>query len=157
MITPPSNSSPADSKWRFLIAFPLADFLSDRNRRCDLAEGFFFHALIKLDIPPGCIADIERTLADFAGGIRNNFQQDGRDFPGQVRVFCQRKSTGGLTALQPYPLDHQKQNALVFPGLNRKINGGWGFFLIARGGDVASDAHQHSANLVDVYLYKEGE
>jgi hypothetical protein len=153
MILHPSNSSPADTNWRFLIAFPLADFLSDRNRQCDLTAGFLYQALIKLDISPECLADIDRTLTDFAGEKWRNFQQGGHDYPGQVRFFCQRKSIGGLAALQPDPHDHTIQNALVFPGLNTKINGGWGFFLIARGGDVDLGP----ANLVDVYLYREGE
>jgi hypothetical protein len=157
MITPPSNSRHADPKWRLLIEFPLAVFLSERSRNHDPAAGLLFQALCKLDISSECVADIERSLVDFAAHIWRHFQGGEHDVPGQVRIFYQRKRIGGHAALQPYPLDHRIQNALVVPGLNRKTNGGWGFFLIARGGDVASHGPQNPANLVDVYLYREGE
>jgi hypothetical protein len=157
MITPPSNSRHADPKWRLLIEFPLAAFLSECGRNDDPAAGFIFQALTNLDISSECIADIERSLVDFAAQIWSRFQRDKQDLSGQVRVYCQRSIIGGHAALQPYPLDQRVQNALVIPGLNRKTNGGWGFFMIARGGEIAPHGPQPPANLVDVYLYREGD
>jgi hypothetical protein len=36
------------------------------------------------------------------------------------------------------------------------INGGWGYFIIERSGDHAGSP-ERSCQLIDLYLYKEGE
>jgi hypothetical protein len=152
--TPKANDCPDDSQWYLLVEYPLSVFLLDRNRRDDCMAGILFQSLSKLGVPPECGADIRMMLAEFADEVGEHTKQGRWNLPGWVRVFCQRKMIDGEQ------LGHTEQAAKIAPeilGLGMKIKGGLGFFLIEKGGTASPGFQEDPENLVDVYLYREGE
>ena len=47
--------------------------------------------------------------------------------------------------------------AQVIDHVDAEITGAWGYFLIERGGGFSPGSSTGTYNLIDLYLYKEGE
>ncbi len=129
-LTLPPNDRSDDPLWYYLAEFSLSEFLSDHDRRDELAAGLLFQAVRELSMPPECVENIEMTLAEFAREALEHFKQGGLEISGRICVFCQKKVI---------------------------TNGGWGYFLIERGSSSSPGSTRLSRNSVDLYLYEEGE
>jgi hypothetical protein len=136
----------------------LSEFLSDLDQRDALATGLLLQAVRCLAMPPACVEQIEQTLVEFVKEDWERRKPAKQGLPGQMRVFCQRKiidvENAGRTALQPHLTGQATEQAPMF---GKKLNGGWGFFLIERGGSLSPGFAARLGHSVDVYLYKEGE
>ena len=153
--------SPDDSEWYLLTEWPLSEFLSDLDQKDVLSTRLLFQAVRRLVMPSGCVEKIEMTLAEFAKEDWGRRKPGERGGLGQVRVFCQRKiidaERSGYASLQPHSAGQATEQAPMLFNLEKKLNGGWGFFLIERGGIHSPGFAARMGDSVDVYLYKEGE
>ncbi len=149
-----------DPIWCFLAEFSLGEFMSDHDRRDDLTAKLLFQTVRELGISPDCVENIEMTLTGFAKEALVHFKPGAVEVPERIRVFCQKKMIASANLAKtsvPYYAEPGMKHApaITYPG--SKINGGWGYFLIERGGNLSAGSCVRSWNSIDLYLYKEGE
>ncbi len=140
--------------WYFLGELLISEILAF-HRRDELTDGLWVQTVCELSMPLECVDNIKKTLTGFASDAWVKFEQEKLDVPGRVRLFCQKKiiDNANSTEITPYHAEHPIDLIKgVHPSV-AKIKGGWGYFVIEKGGDVLTD----SSNSVDLYLYKEGE
>lgn len=154
------NFKSGDPVWILLAELSLGDFLSDHGRRDSPTAGFLFQMVQELGMPLECVEDIAMLVTEFAKESPAHYKQDGLEFPGRIRIFCQKKivddANVGRTTLQAYHTEQAREHSPMILDFGTKMNGGWGCFLIKRGGDISDDASLGSHHLVDLYLYREG-
>jgi hypothetical protein len=89
--------------------------------------------MLELGIPPEWVENIEMTLTGFAREALAHFKQGRPALPERIRVFCQKKMVA------------------------EKMSGGWGYFLIERTESPCDTFAGRPHQIVDLYLYREGE
>jgi hypothetical protein len=142
--------------WYLLAESSLVEFTSEIDRGDELKAGLF-QKIQELDIPPQCVEKIDRTLKGFVREALVHLEQPELELPWRIRVFCQKKLIDGLTSAKiSEPCHSGKYGAEMMHHPSTVMDGGWGYFLIERGGDVYADSSLSSYQLVDIYLYKEG-
>jgi hypothetical protein len=127
------ESRAKDSGWYLLGEYPLSTFLPGPEKGEEITAGLLCQTMRELGLPPEYIGNIERTLAGFAKEALVYFRHGRVELPGRIRFLCQRKM------------------------IDKEMKGGWGYFVIERRGYVSADSPVNSPDLVDLYLYKEGE
>jgi hypothetical protein len=119
-----------------------------------------FQEVKELGLPPECVENIEITLAGFAKEALAHFKQGKVELPGRIRVYCQNKiiddANSARANSRPYHAEQSVEH-LQMIYQSSAIKGGWGYFLIERGGNVPVDSLEGSRNTIDLYLYKEGK
>lgn len=106
-----------------------------------------------LGVPPEWIGKVEMTLTGVAKLALVPIKPGSSERSGSIRVFCQKKLIDDANSTKTARPGHAEQ---TYPSATI-MNGGWGYFLIERGGNVSTDSSESSRNSVDLYLYKEGE
>ncbi len=149
-----------DQGWVFLVEHSINDFTVANERGDDGTAGSLLPTVRDLGIPPECLKKMVRTLIEFAGQMIVPFNQGKAEYPLVIRLFCQKKlkdETRSEKTSRHLDTDHDKDHASFIHHPGSKMNGGWGYFLIERGGDVSASGSETSQKTVDLYLYKEGK
>ena len=145
-----------DQEWVLLAELSLGDFLSDPDRREEPTAGYLFQTLRELGMPLECVENIAMLVTKFAKESPVYYKQEGSEFPPRIRIFCQKKNVddanAGRAISRPDHTEQAMEHSPMILDFDTKMNGGWGCFLIKRGGSVSDDSH----HLVDLYLYREG-
>lgn len=153
------KSRPEDPVWYRLAELSLRDFLSDYDRRDESAAGSLFQMVREMGMSAEFMENIVGTLAVFAKEALMRDKQGRLEFPGRIRIFCQKgilddaKST---KTSRPYHTKQGKKHTQSFPESGTNMIGGWGYFMIEGGGDLPSHSSAAPHKYVDLYLYKEG-
>ena len=154
------NFTPDNLMWYFLAEFSLSKFLLDPYRGDELTTGLLFQTMQELDMPHECVKNIALLVTEFAKESPAHFKQEGVEFPARIRVFCQKKVIDDANTTRPtsrpYHTEQAMEDSPMMPEVGTKMNGGWGYFFIERGGNVSTGSSVSSRNSVDLYLYKEG-
>jgi hypothetical protein len=104
--------------------------------------------------------NIAKLVIEFAKESPVHYKQEGLEFPARIRIFCQKKIIDDANAARatsrPYHTEQAMHHSPMILDFGTKMNGGWGCFLITKGGNVSDDASLSSHHLVDLYLYREG-
>ena len=133
--------------------------MSDPDGREEPAAVYLFRMVPELGMPLECVETIVMLVSEFAKESVHD-KQEGLDFPGRIRVFCQKKildeANAERTTLRPYPAEQAMEHPPMILDFGTKINGGWGCFLVKRGSNVSDDASLSADHFIDLYLYKEG-
>ena len=151
------NYKSDDPVWHLLAEFSLQVFFSDHDQRAEPAAGSPFQMLRELGVSPDFAENIARTLVGFAKEALERDKQERQEFPGRIRIFCQKKILDDVNPAITSALDRNIQGQLhtkSFPDSETNMVGGWGYFMIERGEDLpSSSAIPHTC--VDLYIYKE--
>jgi len=154
------NFRSADPVWVLLAELSLGDFLSDHDQRDEPTAGYLFQMVRELGMPFECMENIAKLVTEFAKESPVHYKQEGLEFPARIRIFCQKKiiddANAARTTSRPYHTEQAMHHSPMILDLGTKMNGGWGCFLIKKGGNVSDDASLSSHHLVDLYLYREG-
>lgn len=154
------NFNSDDPVWVLLVELSFSDFLSDHDRKDGLMAGLMFQTIQQFGMPPECMENITRTLAGFAQEALAHQKQERLEFPGGIRIFCQKKMIQDVNAASASGPDHVEQGKKqkqIFPDCEASKIGGWGYFMIERGEDLPPYSAGIPHNSIDLYLYKEGE
>ena len=154
------NFRPDEPIWVLLAELSLGDFLSADDRRDEPTAGFLLQTLPELGMSAECMENIARTLAGFAREALVRTKQAGLEFPGRIRIFCQKKMIDEANSVKTERPDHtaqDKKQKQILPDSGANTIGGWGYFIIERGEDSPPDTSAIPHNSIDLYLYKEGE
>lgn len=154
------NGRSNDSVWQFLAEYSLSEFLPDHDKGDELTTGLLFQTIRDLGIPPECLNKIERILIEFFKQTMMQFNQGKREFPIMIRLFYRKKmiksGNSAKTARDLQAKQTIEPMQMIHPA-DTKIFGGWGFFFIERARDFQAGSLVGSSNLIDLYLYQEGE
>jgi hypothetical protein len=126
---------PDPAEWHFLVELSLNEFFIELDRSAGLAAGRLYQTVRQLGMPAERVENMEMILAGFAKEAPVYFNEGRLELTGRIRVFCQKK------ILEAGP----------------ELSGGWGYFVIERGGKDSAGPLENCWNSVDLYLYKEGE
>ncbi len=155
-----NKASSTDSDWEFLGEYSLSEFLVDMDMRDRAELGLLFQAVKALAIKPELVDIIENKLAMFASQAPGKLDQRRFDAPTFVRIFCHKDNRREEISVEPSN-DTATRRAIpstqIIDRSDPDIKGGWGYFLIERGGGFAPNSIVNTYNLIDLYLYKEGE
>lgn len=149
-----------DPVWVLLSELSLRDFLSDHDRRGMPAAGYLFKMVRELGMSPECMENITRTLAGFAKEALLGYKPGRVELAGRIRIFCQKKMIEDANSAKPSSPHHTEQHKRpeqIFPDSGVNPIGGWGYFMIERGGDFPTDSSIIPHSDIDLYLYREGE
>ncbi len=144
--------------WQLLAEFSFKEFINDHERSDGLTTRCLFQSVEALRIPGKCLENIDGTLTWFAEEALLRSMQGKYELTGRIRLFCQDKPAGDLYSTKISRLSHPLQALEPVQAIHQstaKMIGGWGYFLIERGGATSTDMILQ--NSVDLYLYKEGE
>jgi hypothetical protein len=154
------NSRSEDLVWVLLAELSVRDFLSDHDRKEKSKAGYLFQTVRELGMPLGCVQDIAMLVTEFTKESPVHDEQEGLEFPGRIRIFCQKKiiddANAARTTSRPYHTEQPMEPSPMILDVGAKMDGGWGCFLLRRGGNVSDDASLRSDHFVDLYLYREG-
>jgi len=143
--------------WCFLAEYSLSKFLDEPGTGDWTASGLLSQTVQELGIPVECINHIGMTLRSFAREALAHYQQERTDLPGRIRIFCQKKLVDNVYSAKTsrtYHTEHAMEHAQLIIDSGKKMNGGWGYFIIERSGGEAGSS-ERSSLLVDLYLYQE--
>ncbi len=149
-----------DPVWILLAELPLRDFLLDRDWKDESTAGYLFQTARELGMSPECMENIAGTVTEFAEEALVRYKQEGSEFPGRIRIFCQKKiidDANSEKTSRPYHTEQGKKQKQIFPDSGANTVGGWGYFMIERGEDLPPYSSALSHNYIGLYLYKEGE
>jgi hypothetical protein len=127
-----NKNSTDDPKWVFLSEYLVSGFIAEEIGS-EPGVGLLLKTVQDFGIPPACLLEIEKTLTGFTQETIVQINQGRSGLPVTIRLFCQKRM------------------------MEEKANGGWGYFFIERGGEYPAGSSANAHNLVDLYLYKEGE
>ena len=154
------DSGSENPVWVLLAELSLRDFLSEQDREDGSTTEFLLQTVREWGMPLECVENIAVLVTEFAKESRLHSAQEGLEFPASVRIFCQKEIIDEVNAARPtsraYPAEPALEHSAMISDFGTKMNGGWGCFLIKRGGNVSNDASPRLHHLVDVYLYREG-
>jgi len=149
-----------DPVWQFLAEYPLSEFLSDHDKEGELTAGLLFQTMRELGIPLDYLENIDMTLKGFAKEALVHFKQGKIEFPIVIRLFYGKKLINSGNSAKAASDIQAKQTIeptqIILPA-DTKIFGGWGFFIIERARDFPVGSFVGSLNIIDLYLYQEGE
>lgn len=152
-------SKTTDPEWRFLGEYPLNELMKEMDNQEWTNTSLLFRTISAMGIHPELLSNIESELMRFVkeGGAQLN---KGRyQAPAYVRLFCQKKTMEGINSAKSSSQLNAELTSIpnqIIHQTDAGINGGWGCFLIKRGGNDSEDASPSSNYFVDLYLYREG-
>lgn len=149
-----------DPVWYFIAEYSLSAGTVGKNIESEFTAGTLFQTMQNLGIPPECLQKIERTVAGFAKEATVHFNQGRCELPVSVRLFCPQKMVEDVNSEKISNHCNEERSMEPAQSIRRaetKTNGGWGYFLIERGGDFPHGSSRNCHNMIDLYLYKEGE
>ena len=154
------NSNLTDPDWCFLGEYALKGLVVDGEIRGRSEDGMLRETIRGLGIGAELIDSIERKLIEFISGAMAQLNQLRFETPTTIRVFCQKKMEEDENSMKSLSLIKEKQTLRFSTNIHQPVpavNGGWGYFLVERNGGFAPNSTVSTFNLVDLYLYKEGE
>ncbi len=149
-----------DPAWDFLAEFPLNELLVDMDLRDSAEAGLLYQTVKGLGVRVELLDIIEGKLTVFAA--RAVAQLNQRRFKAStfVRLFCQKQAIADENlpkpAIQFKPEAGPNPSRIIIRSAP-EINGGWGYFLVERGGSSQPETMAATNNWIDLYLYKEGK
>ena len=126
-------------EWYFIAEFLLDEDNFGEFLGTELPAFSLFQAMLDRGIPSQSVKRIKGAIAETCRGVRGSFNHTLPDLPVRIYVFSNKK-----TVDRPHHSGDQ-------------MNGGWGFYMIERGGDFHSPACQEHLRVMELYLFKEGE
>ncbi len=147
-----------DPAWYFLGELLLSEILA-YPRRDELTNGLWVQTVRELRMPLECVENIKRNLTGFARDAWGQLKQGQLDTPGRIRLFCQQKILNDANSAKPpnYTETAGEQFKKMSHLSPAKMNGGWGYFVIEKGGKLLTGSSASSWYSIDLYLYREGE
>jgi hypothetical protein len=148
-----------DPVWVLHAELSLRDFLSDYDRRDGPTVGLLIQTARELGMLPECTENIAGTLAGFAKEALVRTKQGRLEFPGRIRIFCQKKmidDANSAKTSRSCRAEQDNKQKQIFPDSGANTVGGWGYFMIERGEDLPPYSSAIPHNYIDLYLYKEG-
>jgi len=153
------NSRTTDPEWRFLGEYPLNELLVKMDDRDKTNTSLLFQTIRAVGLHPELISNIESKLMRFVKEGGTQLDNGRYQAPAFIRLFCQKKTMEEINSaksssqcnaeliIEPSQIIHQSDAG---------VNGGWGCFLIKRGGNDDENASPSSHYFIDLYLYREG-
>lgn len=154
-----SKSSDDNHIWLLLSEFSLSEFPLDEDIAVELSLGWIFQTMREFGLPWELTNQIEMPLSWTLRKAINCFNRCTNRSIG-IRLFCQPRMMVEIRQAKTSqsPLTQQimePSENLRSPG--DKMNGGWGYFLVESGGDITRTSYMDHNQVVEVYLYQEGE
>lgn len=154
------NFSSDDPGWVLLAELLFSDFSSEHDRIDEPAAGYLLQTVREMGMPLECVENIAVLVTEFTKESPEHYKQEGMEFPAQIRIYCQKKliedASAGRATSRPYHTEQAMEDSPMMLDFGTKMNGGWGCFLIKRGGTASDDTSLSSPHIVDLYLYREG-
>lgn len=149
------KSRSTDPEWHLLFVFSIQDLLTDIERKSETATLSLFRFLNYLGVSPDLVENIPKTIAGFAKKAEMHDEQETRNTPEQIRIFCQKKLLNEAIPTD-FPMENLgiKDQAQNFSNIKADRLGGWGYFIIERSEKDPSSSPNRNI-FIDLFIYKE--
>lgn len=127
------------SIWALITQYLLSEDTRDEDIDVELMAGTLFQTMRALGLPPDSLRKFGENVIGIARQARKHIFGGRPNLPVYIRLFCQKTCLVGL------------------PDVEKPTHGGWGYYIIERGGDFPSDFRYNYPRVVELYLYKEGD
>lgn len=147
-----------DPEWYFLAEYPLDKLPADLEDRPE--AGLLFQTITGLGMDPELLNNIERMLIGLVREVMEQRNYGRYEPPPNIRLFLQKKTVDGATLFKStiqFEAKQTKNSTQIIHHSGPVINGGWGYFLVERGGRFQPSSPRNAYCEVDLYIYKEGE
>lgn len=147
-----------DPEWYFLAEYPLDKLPADLADRP--TAGLLFQTITGLGMDPELLNNIERMLIGLAREVMEQRNHGRYASPANIRLFLQKKTIDGATLFKStiqFEAKQTKNSTQIIHHSGLVINGGWGYFLVERGGGFQAGSPRDACGEIDLYIYKEGE
>ena len=118
------------------------------------------HITRELGLPPETIKKVEGTIIETVREAMDQLDIEQPNLLFEVRFYYSKKVAHVLSQMKSSkPGSSERSMELVQEFTQSKIplNGGWGYFLVERGKDSLENSNLGSRQVIELYLYKEGE
>ncbi len=147
-----------DPQWSFLAEYPLTKLMVDMGSPGETESEVLARITGELGIGAELFSHIERKIIELTMEAMAQFDQ-GRYAAPTIRLFCQRKAIEEIN-LQKSACPHLKgDNPGTPPAIEQPdhaTNGGWGYFVVERGGRTTDNGRGRECFWIDLFLYREG-
>jgi hypothetical protein len=127
------------SIWVLITQYLLREESHDEESGAKTIAGSLFQAMRALGLAPEGFEKLEETITGIITTARRHSLHGGRpDWPVYIRLFCQRILLDGS------------------PHYVKQRLGGWGYYIIERGGDSNASVCDSYHRIVEFYIYREG-
>jgi hypothetical protein len=155
-----ANSRTTIPEWYFLGEYPLNELMIEMDNRDKPNTSRLEQTIRDMGIHPEFLSSIESKLIRFAKEAVAHLKQGSSEPPVYIRLFYQKKMIEGGNSTKSssqFTAKHTSESSHIIHQSDTKTIGGWGYFLIQRGGDFPIGSSVSSCNWIDLYFYKEGE
>ena len=152
------NSNPNDPEWHFLGEYPLKGLEVKVEIRDEPNDGMLFKTIRDLGIGAELIDSIERKLIGYISGAITLHNEGRIETTATIRLFCQKETVedGDLLKSSSQLMENQAtKNSYKIRQSDPAANGGWGYFLVKRGGDPNPASSVNTDIRIDLFLYQE--
>jgi hypothetical protein len=127
------------SGWVLIAQHLLREDSHDEVSGAKSIAGSLFQALRALGFAPEAFEKLEDAITGIIRTTRRQSHHGSKpELPVQIRLFCQRVLLDSLS-------NYEKQ-----------LLGGWGYYIIERGGDPLGAVCDQYHRIVEFYIYREG-
>ncbi len=127
-----------DPTWDFITEYPMTELIVDEDIEAELKIGSLSQTMQESGLPMECLQKLGEAIRGTAREASRHLLRGRPNLPVHIRLFCQRMPGDGL------------------PHSNKQTNGGWGYYIIEKGGDFPSTIGYKYHRVLELYLYKEG-
>ncbi len=144
-----------DPEWYFFEEYVLEKLpaglegTSEDVYRLERIEGLVMDA--------GLLNEIENKVITLTRDALARHDHDRCKTQTTIRLFIQKRAIGEVTLIRSSIQIEAGKNRKNLPRARKTGHGGWGYFLVERGGGFKHDSSVSNLLSIDLYLYKEGE
>jgi hypothetical protein len=119
--------------WYLLGEYSLVNLSADAENNDQRTGGLLFKTVREMGIPLDRIEPVEMALNSFTREALRRIQLERDEHPVQIRIYCQKKI------------------------IDEEMKGGWGYFMIIKPKDASFQDDLESQDVIDFYIYEEGQ
>jgi hypothetical protein len=151
------NSRTTDREWHFLGEYPPNELMIEMDIQDQTSA--LFQTIRNMGLHPEHLSNLASNLIEFAKEAMEHLNQEGSESPVYIRLFCQKTTMEEINSAKSssqFTEEQTSEPSHIIRHFGAGIDGGWGYFLIKRGGNESEDAYPRSQYFIDLYLYREG-
>ena len=154
------NSRTTDLEWRFLGEYHLNELMVEMDNPDRTNTSMLFQTIRDIGVHPELLSNIKSKLIGFAKEAMKHLNLGKSESRVFICLFYQKKTIEDVNSTKSssqFTTEQTSEPLHIIHHSDVEANGGWGYFLIERGGSFPTSSSVSRCYWIDLYLYREGE